>query len=651
MEESVFMDGVRGVMATIDRAVYGLISVFYDTIITLSDTTIIGSDKISEITNKVYALIAIFMIFKISFSLINYLVNPDMIVDKTKGGGMLVKNVIITFILVITVPFGFDLLYRAQSAIISDGIIEKLIYGGETVNQGISFKMDDDYCGNTSATAGNYVGLMAFKTFFQLDDQAKEDDRNEILTMYCNASVTGERSSVNDLLKNNKVYSAPHGFTTQHYYVVDYSFFLSTIVGIVLALVFLGFCFDVATRSIKLQFLEILAPIPIISYIDPDKSKSGIFSKWIKEVATTWLSLFMRLIAYHIAIYFISTLHENASLSNNLWINLLIIIGILMFAKELPKLLENIIGIKASGSFNLNPLKKLDEQALGFKAGRNLLGKTAAATAAVGMSAVGSANRYKARKKRLAEDDAKLQTKYDDILKNELNEAETKMKKQMLNYQKLDAMGIPGMKEKIRNEREAYNNEVAGLIDQNARKLAEEKSKMRKFSDNHPIFSGVTAAGRASSEAFKADHKSIQSIIDSASKAATNSAKERTYRDSYGIGDRAMNKVTDWGDVRKSGTADVVDRRVKELNDQLTQVTNALDSLRQEQSTFAPGTFTWATSGPNAGQMSVSSSVTDPNTRALAEENVRLQQELQQTVKDLNSEIKAQNKILEQSKK
>ena len=282
MEESVFMDGVRGVMATIDRAVYGLISVFYDTIITLSDTTIIGSDKISEITNKVYALIAIFMIFKISFSLINYLVNPDMIVDKTKGGGMLVKNVIITFILVITVPFGFDLLYRAQSAIISDGIIEKLIYGGETVNQGISFKMDDDYCGNTSATAGNYVGLMAFKTFFQLDDQAKEDDRNEILTMYCNASVTGERSSVNDLLKNNKVYSAPHGFTTQHYYVVDYSFFLSTIVGIVLALVFLGFCFDVATRSIKLQFLEILAPIPIISYIDPDKSKSGMFSKWIK---------------------------------------------------------------------------------------------------------------------------------------------------------------------------------------------------------------------------------------------------------------------------------------------------------------------------------------------------------------------------------
>lgn len=374
MEESVFMDGVRGVMAIIDRAVYGLISVFYDTIITLSDITIIGSDKISEITNKVYALIAVFMIFKISFSLINYLVNPDMIVDKAKGGGALVKNIIITFILVITVPFGFDLLYRAQSAILSDGIIEKLIYGGETVNQGISFKMDDDYCESTSATAGDYVGLMAFKTFFQIDEQSLETHSDDfyqgspsVKEMYCNASVNGGKASVNNLLKNNRVYSAPHGFSTQHYYVVDYSFFLSTIVGIVLALVFLGFCFDVATRSIKLQFLEILAPIPIISYIDPDKSKSGMFSKWIKEVATTWLSLFMRLIAYYIAIYFISTLHENASLSNNLWINLLIIIGILMFAKELPKLLENIIGIKASGSFNLNPLKKLNDNALGGK--------------------------------------------------------------------------------------------------------------------------------------------------------------------------------------------------------------------------------------------------------------------------------------------
>ena len=114
MEESIFMDGVRGVMAVIDRAVYGLISVFYDTILTLADTTIIGSDKISEITNKVYALIAIFMIFKISFSLINYLVNPDMIVDKAKGGGVLVKNIIITFILVITVPCAFDLLFSCS---------------------------------------------------------------------------------------------------------------------------------------------------------------------------------------------------------------------------------------------------------------------------------------------------------------------------------------------------------------------------------------------------------------------------------------------------------------------------------------------------------------------------------------------------------
>lgn len=639
MEESVFMDGVRSVFIVIDRGVYSLITVFYNIITELANATIISSDKINEISQKVYALIAIFMIFKISFSLINYLVNPDLLQDKTKGGGKLIQNILITFVLVICVPFGFDFLYNAQKAILSDALIEKLIYNSESLDTGeMSFLMDPNCTEKaTTSSIGDYVGLMAFKTFFQIDEMSLKqdpDDFTKIENKYCRADVsegTGT-ASVKNLLRNSEVYNAPHGISTKHYYVVSYTFFISTVVGIVLALVFLSFCFDVAVRTIKLQFLELLAPIPIISYIDPDKSKNGMFSKWIKEVATTWLSLFMRLLAFHVAIYFISLLSDIDWDQNGLWINLLLIIGILMFAKQLPKLLENIMGIKASGSFNLNPLKKLDDQALGFKTGRNFLGKTAAGAAAIGMSAVGSVNRYKERKNKLAADDAKLETQ----AKNDLN-------KKLIELRNLKTSGEIDASE--------WRKRALDAKKQSDAKLEKDKAKIRKFSDNHPIFSGVAAAGRASSEAFKADHKSIQSIIDNASKAATNAAKERTYRDSYGINDRAMNRVTDWGDVKKSGTADVVDRRVKELNDQLTQATNALDSLRQEQSTFAPGTFTWATSGPNAGRIEVNSNITDPNIIALAKENVRMQQELQQTVKDLNSEIKAQNKILEQSKK
>lgn len=387
MEESTFMDGVRGVFAVIDRGVYGLITTFYNMIESLTNFTIISGDKISEISGKIYALIALFMIFKISFSLINYLVNPDILSDKTKGGGALIKNIILTCALVVIVPFGFNILYQAQAAILSDNLIGKLVYGDESVDGSMVFSMDDDECSGITAStdnAGDYIALMAFRPFFQLSEESltsNSDDFGEIKDEYCKASVKGEGASVKNLLANNTVYSAPHVWSTNHFYVVDYTIFLSTVVGVILALVFLSFCFDIATRTIKLQFLELLAPIPIISYIDPDKSKNGMFSKWLKEVFTTWLSLFMRLLAFHIAIYLISVLKDVQLEGESLWINLLIIIGVLMFAKELPKLLENIMGIKMSGSFNLNPLKKIGDNALGGKA---MLGLGAGAVGAVG---------------------------------------------------------------------------------------------------------------------------------------------------------------------------------------------------------------------------------------------------------------------------
>ena len=427
MEESTFMDGVRGVFAVIDRGVYGLITTFYNMIESLTNFTIISGDKISEISGKIYALIALFMIFKISFSLINYLVNPDMLSDKAKGGGTLIKNIILTFALVVIVPFGFNILYQAQAAILSDNLIGKFVYGDESVDGEMVFSMDEDECGGITAStsnAGDYIGLMAFRPFFQLSEEKDSSDfTSDLQKMYCSASVNGKDASVKNLLANNKVYSAPHVFSTSHFYVVDYTIFISTAVGIVLVLVFLSFCFDIATRTIKLQFLELLAPIPIISYIDPDQSKNGMFSKWLKEVFNTWLSLFMRLLAFHIAIYLISVLKDVQLEGESLWINLLIIIGVLMFAKELPKLLESIMGIKMSGSFNLNPLKKLDEQALGFKTGRSLLGKGMTAGAALGMAGVGSVLAHNAAKKKFNEDRAKMEDKVKDNIRQKIEEA------------------------------------------------------------------------------------------------------------------------------------------------------------------------------------------------------------------------------------
>ena len=108
--------------------------------------------------------------------------------------------------------------------------------------------------------------------------------------------------------------------------------------------------------------------------------------------------------------------------------------------------------------------------------------------------------------------------------------------------------------------------------------------------------------------------------------------------------DRLKDVVTDWGDIKSNGTASIVDSNIKKLNDQLTMVTNALDSLRQEQGSFAPGTFIY----DNAGNPSVRAG---SQNSIEAQANLDMQKELAAAMKDLNSEIKNQTKILEQQKK
>lgn len=384
MEESLFMDRVRDLFAMLDRMVYWLISVFYNTINDLATVQVINSTQINAITGKVYALLGVFMLFKISFSLINYLVDPDQVADKAKGGGALIKNIMITFVLIVSVPFGFNLLYEAQSAILSDQIIPELIFAtdlnGSKSNSEYTINMDSSNCGEIRTTnMGNYIGLAIFKPFFYIETENAKPLDGTMKDWYCQAgSIDGGEPSVTNMLKKSDLYNAPKGWSTNYNYTMNYSFFLSTAIGVVVALLFLSFCFDIAVRALKLLFLEMIAPIPIISFIDPNSAKNGMFKKWGKQVLSTWASLFIRLASVFLAIYVIQQITaEDGSLyflsgynfgGNMLWLKLLLIIGALIFAKELPKILEEILGLKLSGSMSLNPFKKIGDNALGGKA-------------------------------------------------------------------------------------------------------------------------------------------------------------------------------------------------------------------------------------------------------------------------------------------
>ena len=58
-------------------------------------------------------------------------------------------------------------------------------------------------------------------------------------------------------------------------YVINYLPFISTAAGIYVVFLLITFCVDVAVRVIKLCFLQMVAPIAIVSYIDPKESISN----------------------------------------------------------------------------------------------------------------------------------------------------------------------------------------------------------------------------------------------------------------------------------------------------------------------------------------------------------------------------------------
>ena len=366
-------DAIRSILVFLDRNIYDLISKVYEMIIQVADLNIFDRNGVNEITNRVYILVAVFMLFKVAFAFVNYVINPESMNDKTKGVQKLIVRIVVMFAMLSMAPFVFDKAGELQSALLEENIVGAIVFGNNTINNGMKIQyVDDENCEKfTIINNGDFIALQVIRPFYQPNTLT-----GEIKDILC-PSVADVRINTNEILTSTMV-TAKVGSLNKNY-SIEYKYLISTAVGILTLLILISFLFDVAVRTIKLSFLQLIAPIPIISYISPD-SKNNMFQKWLKEYGSTWLSVFIRLLGLNFAILVIQVLTQNNYGSNGFLINLLLVIGALMFAKQLPKLIEGITGLKIDGGFNLNPIKKFQNEALGGKQITSLSGRAAGTT-------------------------------------------------------------------------------------------------------------------------------------------------------------------------------------------------------------------------------------------------------------------------------
>lgn len=345
-----FENILQSIFYWLDKIVYGFIQDLYNLFFQISNVSLLSDTTVANFAQRIYVIIGVFMLFKVAISLITMLVSPD---SMSKGGPTLIKRIVVALALLVLTPNIFTLGYSIQSYIIQDNVLGNLILGSASDTENVEQAYVD---------GGQIIALQVFKGFFHPKSTA--DNSVEIKTPEdCVDATEDDEACIYATAKTIEDFGDIIG--SDNY---SYSFFISTIAGGFVAWMILMYCFDLAVRAVKLSFLQLIAPVPILANIEESKG-SSIFKNWVSQSVSCFLSIFIRLITIYFIIFVISELVGVNGLGyytfdaelgefvymsgySNWLLSAFVIIGLLLFAKQVPQLIEDITGIKSEKAFS-----------------------------------------------------------------------------------------------------------------------------------------------------------------------------------------------------------------------------------------------------------------------------------------------------------
>lgn len=404
---------LRTFSCTVAAVIYNFIVDLYNVFMYTARAEILESSFIQGIYSKVGMILGIFMVFKLSFSLIQSLVDPSKFTDEKKGFGGIIKRSVISIVLLGITPSIFNMAFDLQNLVVgsannTDNIIYKLIVGKAPSKDAESF--------------GHVIASELYFGFYTENEPLKLNQGLEVT--YPDSG--GVQLEVHDyeylktqILEDHMSFSDTVDYisiTKAGQYVIKWDGLFAIGFGLFMVYILITYCISVATRVIQLAYLQLIAPVPILSYIsDPE----GSFKNWTKQCMTTYLDLFIRLAIIYFIITVstqilqafsevVSVFYESTGLEAGSgtakWVSRFLIIGVLMFGKRVPELLKDLFpnfgGGAASIGFGLkNPKKMLEDiPGMGIAKGAATFGLGTVVGGAAGMAS-GIKNGYGVRGK------------------------------------------------------------------------------------------------------------------------------------------------------------------------------------------------------------------------------------------------------------
>ncbi len=357
----------------LDGVAYMILALSYRIFLAICQLDLFGGSAAGQtiydvFTQKIYMILSVVMIFIFAYELILMIINPDG--DGVKKTSNLLKNVVISIALVAVLPTVFKYMQVFQLHVIQNNTIGAIVLGTSPTASG---KSQESY-GDTISV----VMLMAFyhpqgggyDDFFDTLGNFKErDEAINSCTSHGQASTSTCESwydaleefwykiQVDSSLDSGGVSSITWnsdlrktiGDSDGSYYM----WVISTGCALLAAWFFISYAIDIGTRAIKLGFLEIIAPVPVMLRIIPKMEKS--FKTWQGELIKTYVELFIRVaVIFFIAKLctlvpqFIDVIFKSDDMVNAGFIlkgitAVVLILGLLKFAKEAPELFKSIM--------------------------------------------------------------------------------------------------------------------------------------------------------------------------------------------------------------------------------------------------------------------------------------------------------------------
>lgn len=372
-------DALRSVAAALDSLIYQVVAFLYKLFFYVSSTEIFQNDAVRNISKNFQLLVAIVVMFSLSISLINYIVNPDNMKSGKVSASKLVTKVITSLVLLLTINIVFATAYRLQNAIIENNFVGKLILGDkaqsfDVESMGMSFSKSilSAFITDNPNKSGSVP---------QYNIQDANDLFNNILTK------ESQFHYLTDFINDKD---------DQGEYILNYNA-LSIPVGLFIGYILLTYVVGVGVRTVQLFYLQIIAPVPILFYVLPNGDDK--LKKWTQQCITTYLDLFIRHLIIYLTIFLCSNLLSaggtfvipaGADEYKN-WIILALVIAIMLFAKKAPDLIKELFPAtsKASGDFGLNLGKQFKGTAAGAVLGAGVGGIAGAATGLLSGGGIG----------------------------------------------------------------------------------------------------------------------------------------------------------------------------------------------------------------------------------------------------------------------